>query len=123
MREVMNAKEAAEYVDLHYITVLRRLAAGKFPGSRVGSAWRVSKEDLVQFIRNGYQWNPSLQHEEDLTCYTKEEGSGGPVLLGLKEEEFADLFRQETVDWRKQMKQQRKRRRKSRKTGGSGMTQ
>ena len=49
--EVMNSFEAAEYLRLSRITILRRLKAGKLPGVKIGKEWRLSKAALDEHLR------------------------------------------------------------------------
>ncbi len=49
---LMSPKQVAEYLQLNIMTVYRQLNNGKLPGFRVGGSWRVSKENLDQFLED-----------------------------------------------------------------------
>ncbi len=45
--EVMTVEDVAKYLKLSKITVYKLLKQGKIPGFKIGSSWRVNKEDLL----------------------------------------------------------------------------
>ncbi len=49
MNDLLTVKQAAEYLQVHPLTVNRHLNAGNLPGRKVGSRWRIRKEDLEEF--------------------------------------------------------------------------
>src|SRR5262249_13032651 len=48
--EVMNAKQAAEFLQIEEKMVIELAEAGKLPGKRLGVAWRFSREALVTWL-------------------------------------------------------------------------
>lgn len=49
-KSLMNAKEAAEYLKLNYMTVYKLAQAGRIPASKIGGNWRFKKEILDEWI-------------------------------------------------------------------------
>ena len=49
-REVLSPKEAAEYLDLHVVTVYRLLRAGQLPGQKIGGQWRFLRRNLDKLM-------------------------------------------------------------------------
>jgi excisionase family DNA binding protein len=49
-QEVMTVKDVAKYLKLSVITVYKLLKEGKIPGFRIGSSWRVNKQDLLNMM-------------------------------------------------------------------------
>lgn len=48
--EIMNPKQAAEYLGLHPITVYRLTKKGQLPGFKLGGQWRFKKDLLDSWI-------------------------------------------------------------------------
>jgi excisionase family DNA binding protein len=48
----MTAKEAAEYLKLHYMTLYRLSKQGRIPASRIGGNWRYRKDLLDDWLAN-----------------------------------------------------------------------
>lgn len=53
MARIMTAKEVAEYLKLHEITICKYAAEGKIPGIRIGRVWRFDKDKIDEWIVNG----------------------------------------------------------------------
>lgn len=53
MPEIMKAKEVAEYLRLHEITIIKYAGTGKIPAFRIGKSWRFDKEVIDQWIADG----------------------------------------------------------------------
>lgn len=49
--EVFTVKEAAEYLRISEMTVLRLANQGFLPGAKIGRQWRFSKEAILTLIR------------------------------------------------------------------------
>jgi len=47
--------QVAEMLQIKVQTVYKYLRAGKIPGVRVGSIWRVNEEDLLKFLKSKKQ--------------------------------------------------------------------
>jgi len=50
MAETMSARELAEYLGLHYRTVLNLARRGLIPGRRVGGTWRFHRRTIEQWL-------------------------------------------------------------------------
>jgi len=48
--EVMNAEQAAQFLQIEEAVVIELAAAGKLPGRQLGSAWRFSRAALVAWL-------------------------------------------------------------------------
>jgi len=48
--EVMNAEQAAQFLQIDEAVVVEMAEAGKLPGRRLGSAWRFSRAALVAWL-------------------------------------------------------------------------
>jgi excisionase family DNA binding protein len=48
--EVMNARQAAEFLQIEEAVVLELAEAGKLPGRKLGAAWRFSRAALVEWL-------------------------------------------------------------------------
>lgn len=51
---VLKTKEAAEQLRCSTKTIVNWIKAGKLPGVRGPGGWRISQEDLNNFLRGGY---------------------------------------------------------------------
>ena len=47
---VLTVNDLARYLKVHPGTIYRLLKAGKLPGFRVGSDWRLSKEEVERWL-------------------------------------------------------------------------
>lgn len=50
-KEIMTAKEVAQYLSLHPLTVHKYARAGKIPAFKIGTDWRFHKKTLEKWIR------------------------------------------------------------------------
>jgi excisionase family DNA binding protein len=48
--EIMNSKEAGEFLRLHYVTVNRLANSGEIPGCKVGKVWRFRRSVLEKMM-------------------------------------------------------------------------
>jgi excisionase family DNA binding protein len=48
--EVMNAEQAAQFLQIEEAVVLELAEAGKLPGRKLGAAWRFSRAALVEWL-------------------------------------------------------------------------
>jgi excisionase family DNA binding protein len=53
MAQIMTTKEAAKYLRVHEITILKYAEAGKIPAVRIGSRWRFDKEAIDRWVAGG----------------------------------------------------------------------
>ena len=54
MTEVMSLTEAAEFLQLHFETVIKYWRAGQIPGRKVGRQYRFLRSDLLSWVSNGH---------------------------------------------------------------------
>lgn len=52
-REILNTKQAADFLGLTPFTIRKYAKAGVIPGRKVGKDWRFVKADLLTWIRSG----------------------------------------------------------------------
>lgn len=50
-KEIMTAKEVAEYLNLHPLTVHKYARAGKIPAFKIGTDWRFHKKYIERWIK------------------------------------------------------------------------
>lgn len=50
-KEIMTAREVAEYLKLHPLTVHKYAREGKIPAFKIGSDWRFHKKYIDRWIR------------------------------------------------------------------------
>jgi len=65
-RNWLGVKEVAAELHVHYITALELIHRGLLRATRVGRRWRVSREELERFKREG-NYTPEEQEERALT--------------------------------------------------------
>jgi excisionase family DNA binding protein len=63
--EIMNSREAADFLRVGKETVIREARAGRLPGRRIGKEWRFSRAALLKWLAGG----PGL---EDTDRYRRE---------------------------------------------------
>lgn len=51
--EVMDLKEAMEFLKIGRTTLLKLAQEGKVPGQKVGNQWRFSRQALLEWLKNG----------------------------------------------------------------------
>ena len=62
MREILTAKEVAEYLKIHPLTVHRYAREGKIPAFKIGTDWRFHKKYIERWIKERSSY--SLQVKE-----------------------------------------------------------
>lgn len=50
-KEILNAKEVADYLNIHPLTVQKYAREGKIPGFKIGTDWRFHKKYIEQWIK------------------------------------------------------------------------
>jgi len=50
-KEIMTAKEIAEYLKIHPLTVHRYAREGKIPAFKIGTDWRFHRKHIERWIR------------------------------------------------------------------------
>ena len=51
--EIMNSREAADFLRVSAETVIREARAGRLPGRRLGKEWRFSRTALLNWLAGG----------------------------------------------------------------------
>jgi excisionase family DNA binding protein len=51
--KLLSVAEAAERLNVHKLTVIRAIKAGKIPAAKVGRFWRIEPADLEAYIAAG----------------------------------------------------------------------
>jgi len=51
-KEIMTAKEVAQYLSIHPLTVHKYARAGKIPAFKIGTDWRFHKKSLEKWIQS-----------------------------------------------------------------------
>jgi excisionase family DNA binding protein len=52
-KEILNSREAADFLDVSVETVVREARAGRLPGRRIGKEWRFSRRVLIEWLARG----------------------------------------------------------------------
>lgn len=52
-KKLLSVAEAAERLNVHKMTVIRAIKAGKIPAAKVGRFWRIEPADLEAYIEAG----------------------------------------------------------------------
>jgi len=58
-KEIMTAKEVAEYLNIHPLTVHKFAREGKIPAFKIGTDWRFHKKYIERWIREKVTYNAS----------------------------------------------------------------
>ena len=56
-KEIMTAKEVAEYLNLHPLTVHKYAREGKIPAFKIGADWRFHRKYIERWIREKLSYN------------------------------------------------------------------
>ncbi len=56
-KEILTAKEVADYLNLHPLTVHRYAREGKIPAFKIGTDWRFHKKYIERWIREKVTYN------------------------------------------------------------------
>lgn len=56
-KEIMTAKEVAEYLNIHPLTVHKLAREGKIPAFKIGTDWRFHKKLIESWIREKVSFN------------------------------------------------------------------
>lgn len=52
-KDVLNAKEAAEFLGVNPYTIREKARSGEIPGRKIGSNWRFSRRQLLKWLEEG----------------------------------------------------------------------
>jgi excisionase family DNA binding protein len=56
-KEIMTAKEVAEYLNIHPFTVHKYARQGKIPAFKIGTDWRFHRKYIERWIREKLSYN------------------------------------------------------------------
>ncbi len=56
-KEILTAKEVAEYLNLHPLTVHKYARQGKIPAFKIGTDWRFHKKYIERWIKEKLAYN------------------------------------------------------------------
>ena len=56
-KEILTAREVAEYLGLHPLTVHRYAREGKIPAFKIGTDWRFHKKYIEKWIKEKVDFN------------------------------------------------------------------
>ncbi|OGX18292.1 MAG: hypothetical protein A3K83_01000 [Omnitrophica WOR_2 bacterium RBG_13_44_8b] len=60
-REIMTAKEVAQYLNIHPLTVHKYAREGKIPAFKIGTDWRFHKKYIERWIREKSVYRPEAK--------------------------------------------------------------
>lgn len=64
---IMTAKDVAEYLNLHPLTVHRYAREGKIPAFKIGTDWRFHKKYIERWIKEKLAYNlKGKEHEKSV---------------------------------------------------------
>jgi hypothetical protein len=52
-REVMSLQELQHFLRIGNIKALQLLESGQIPGQKIGTRWRIYKDDAISWLRSG----------------------------------------------------------------------
>ena len=64
--EILTAKEVAEYLKIHLLTVHRYAREGKIPAFKIGTDWRFHKKYIERWIREKSSCQPETEENKTL---------------------------------------------------------
>ena len=51
--EILNLDELRSYLRVSYDTAIQLIKTGQIPAKRIGREWRIVKQDVIDWVRNG----------------------------------------------------------------------
>lgn len=66
-KEIMTAKEVAEYLNIHPLTVHKYAREGKIPAFKIGTDWRFHKKYIERWIKEKSAYNASDKGQKKTT--------------------------------------------------------
>ncbi|MDD5431903.1 MAG: helix-turn-helix domain-containing protein [Candidatus Omnitrophica bacterium] len=58
-KEIWTAKDVAEYLNVHLLTVQKYAREGKLPAFKIGTDWRFHKKHIERWIKEKSEYNYS----------------------------------------------------------------
>ena len=65
-KEIMTAKEVAEYLNIHPLTVHKYAREGKIPAFKIGTDWRFHKKYIERWIKEKSSYNLKNKERKNL---------------------------------------------------------
>ncbi|MCX5710558.1 MAG: helix-turn-helix domain-containing protein [Candidatus Omnitrophica bacterium] len=65
-KEILTAKQVAEYLSIHPLTVHRYAREGKIPAFKIGTDWRFHKKYIERWIREKSGYHSEGKDKKDL---------------------------------------------------------
>jgi excisionase family DNA binding protein len=56
-KEILTAKEVAEYLNIHPLTVHKHAREGKIPAFKIGTDWRFHRKHIERWIKEKSNFN------------------------------------------------------------------
>jgi excisionase family DNA binding protein len=63
---LMTLAEASEYLKIGLYATRALARAGKIPAGKIGSQWRIHKDDIDSYIRSQYQRTKPAEVKDDM---------------------------------------------------------
>jgi excisionase family DNA binding protein len=63
-KEIMTAKEVAEYLNIHPLTVHKYAREGKIPAFKIGTDWRFHKKYIARWIKEKLSVNSRAKDDK-----------------------------------------------------------
>jgi len=70
-RMIMTAKEVADYLHLHPLTVHKYAREGKIPAFKIGTDWRFHKVYIEDWIKEKLNLNADVRNKKKPKCLSK----------------------------------------------------
>jgi excisionase family DNA binding protein len=64
-KEILTAKEVAEYLNIHPLTVHKFAREGKIPAFKIGTDWRFHKKYIERWIREKLTYSAQGKERKD----------------------------------------------------------
>jgi len=65
-KEILTAKEVAEYLNIHPLTVHKYAREGKIPAFKIGTDWRFSKKYIERWIKEKSSYRIERKERKNL---------------------------------------------------------
>ncbi len=72
-REIMTAKEVAEYLSVHPLTVHKYAREGKIPAFKIGTDWRFHRKYIENWIKDKLDDRPVVKAKDKIKEKSKNE--------------------------------------------------
>ena len=106
--QTLNLEQAAAFLHLHPITLLRKINSGEIPAAKIGKRWVLIELDLLDYLRSKYSKQASQGDiKESALCHSTKEQTlpiGGSNLR-LTEKRYTNLLELPTKSRQPNMKQ------------------